>query len=132
MTRSAAQTFRVDVKGAQVREALREQGIRAILLKGRSFARLLYSDGGSRTYEDVDLLVRPNDVATASWVLQKLGFRRFEPDAPAQQTDAALGGTLRAVGALHGTTWIRDSDGAVIDIHDGLPHVHVDRETVWS
>src|SRR4051794_30086422 len=120
----AAHTFRLDVKGAEVRQALRAAGIRTVLLKGRSLARLLYADDGSRTYDDVDLLMEPSAVGAAEGVLRDLGFRLLEDDSPSGQTDPVLGGMLGAVGALHGRTWIRDADEFPVDIHDSLPQVH--------
>ena len=40
----AASSFRLDVKGAEIRQALEAVGVRPILIKGPAFARLLYAD----------------------------------------------------------------------------------------
>ena len=77
---TAASTFRLDVKGVEVRQALHAAGIRTVLLKGPAFARLLYRDSRSRGYSDVDLLVDPAAVQRAEQILAAVEFRRFDPD----------------------------------------------------
>ncbi len=64
----------VDQEAGRTADALRAQEVRAILLKGASFARWLYDDGGARPYNDVDLLVAPDQLETAGRVLGGLGY----------------------------------------------------------
>lgn len=94
----------VDQAAGQAIVALRDHGVRAILLKGASFARWLYDDGGARPYNDVDLLVAPDHEAAAGEVLAGLGYAlRCAGSAPGEQAD-------------HATNW--DRPGApTIDLH---------------
>jgi hypothetical protein len=69
------------VKGAEVRSAFNDAGVRSVLLKGPAFARLLYPNARSRDYTDVDLLVDPARLETAEEVLRRLGFERFDPES---------------------------------------------------
>ena len=57
---AAANALLLDLAAARASAALRDAGIRAILLKGPVIARWLYDDGSERNYGDVDLLVAPH------------------------------------------------------------------------
>jgi hypothetical protein len=132
VARTSASTFRLDVKGAEIRQAFGAAGIRTILLKGRAFALLLYPDPGSRAYSDVDLLVDPAAMQRAEQILGAYGFRRFDPEAPVRQTDAAVGRAVGVQGASHSAAWLRDQDNFIIDLHDSLPQVGVPEGVVWE
>ena len=97
----------VDQAAGQVIEALRRREVRPILLKGASFARWLYEDGGARPYSDVDLLVAPGQLATAGEVLAGLGYVLRCPDAAQQEQ------------ADHATNWDRPGSPA-IDLHNTM------------
>jgi hypothetical protein len=129
---TTASAFRLDVKGADIRQALRAAGVRTVLLKGAAFARLLYPDPGLRGYTDVDLLVDPDVVGRAERVLADRGFRRFDEEAPVRQTDPAVGEAVGAQGASHSVAWARDRDSFVVDLHDSLPQVGVPEDVVWQ
>ncbi len=126
---AAARTFRLDVKGAEVRAALTGAGVRAVLIKGPALARLLH---GSRDYMDVDLLVDPVALPRAEEALAELGFRRFEREAAVRSTDPAVGRAIGGQGALHATVWLREQDGFLIDLHDSLPQCGADASVVWQ
>ncbi|HYF47687.1 MAG TPA: nucleotidyltransferase family protein, partial [Acidimicrobiales bacterium] len=103
-----AHKLRVDLWTAEVVGALRERGVRAVLLKGPALAGWLYADDPSaRAYADVDLLVGPGDRQAAEDVLGGLGFR--EPSA-------RLGREWK----FHADLWRRDRDGALVDLHRTL------------
>ena len=65
---------------ALVREALHaldRAGLAAIVLKGWALIPIIYGgDHGQRSYEDIDLLVRPEDAVRAGEVLGALGYCR--------------------------------------------------------
>lgn len=128
---TAAGTFRLDVKGAEIRQALHAAGIRTVLLKGPAFARLLYRDSRSRGYSDVDLLVDPAAVQRAEQILAAVEFRRFDPESAVRQTDAVVGRAVGAHGASHATAWLRERDNFVVDLHDSLPQCGVPASIVW-
>jgi hypothetical protein len=127
----AASSFRLDVKGAEVRAAFAATGVTSILLKGRAFTHLLYAGPGERPYGDVDLLVSPGQISTARQTLTDLGFRNYHGEFPSAQTGPALGRAMDAAGDVHAELWVRDRDRFQIDLHDSLPQVGADPATVW-
>jgi hypothetical protein len=129
---TAASTFRLDVKGGEVRAALAASGVRAVLIKGPALARLLYGSSRSRAYMDVDLLVDPSALARAEGVLARLGFRRYEREAAVRSTDPSLGVAVGGQGSSHATAWLRDQDGVFIDLHDSLPQCGASPNVVWK
>jgi Uncharacterised nucleotidyltransferase len=128
---TAASTFRLDIKGAEIRQAFGAAGIRTILLKGPALARLLYPDSRSRGYSDVDLLVDPAAVQPAEQILAAAEFRRLDPESAVRQTDAVVGRAVGAHGASHATAWLRERDNFVVDLHDSLPQCGVPASIVW-
>lgn len=123
----AAHTFRLDIKGAEVRSALRDVGVATVLLKGRAFAHLLYRATDPRDYSDVDLLVRHEDEARAQQVLAALGFSPDYGSAPIELPKRSLG-----EGSMYGGAWYRERDGVTIDLHHTLPQLVIDPLTVWD
>ena len=118
----AAATLRVNRLAAETVRAFESAGVPSILLKGASFARLLYPDGG-RCYGDVDLLVRAPDVAAATDALRRGGFLPDDEQAPVidRDRDARTFGRRNADG-------LKDS----VDLHWNLHNVRVDPAHTWS
>ena len=117
--RAIAETLAVDAATAEVSSALNARGVRAIVLKGPTFARWLYSSG-ERSYSDTDLIVPPRDFDRAERELARLGFRRWAPsDDPLDRPS-------------HAHTWIRHADERVVDLHRTLIGIGADRERLWS
>lgn len=112
-------SLHVDAVVGQVVLALREQGVRALLLKGASVVRWLHDDGGVRPYRDVDLLVAPTSLARAGDVLRRLGYApRFSDDAP-------------GVDSGHAHEW--DQAGwPTVDLHYTLEGVRVSPARCWA
>lgn len=114
----AGQVLRVDGVTAEVAGLFEAAGIRTILLKGPTFRRWLYPDGG-RSYTDSDLLVAPEDLEAARAVLAGAGFslaqkqRAFKDPQP-------------------GYAWSRDSDGAQVDLHESIHGVGVAPRRFWE
>jgi hypothetical protein len=113
----------VDWYTGQVVAALRRNGVDAIVLKGPAISRWLYSDApGERGYIDADVLVAERDLSAAAAVLSELGFRHEDRR-----------GMERI--ALWATSWSRDADGAVVDLHrtlHGCEHSRVDPWPILS
>jgi hypothetical protein len=61
--------------------ALRKEGIEALPLKGAALAPLYYPDPLTRPLGDLDILVRPEDVARGTQVLESLGYRFYSRSA---------------------------------------------------
>jgi hypothetical protein len=129
---AAAQNFRLDLKGAEVRRALAEAGVRTVLLKGAAFSQLLYSSPGQRAYSDIDLLLDERQLDTAHVILAGMDFARFDEDSPAAQTDPSVGDAIGVLGAVHGGAWLRARDGVVVDLHTTLPQVPAEPSRVWA
>jgi hypothetical protein len=85
-----------------------------ILLKGHTTAEWLYSHQ-ARAYTDADLLVSPARVMEAAGVLERLGF------APVPWHVSE-----------HAHPWIRESDGATVDLHVTIWGPSRDPEWVWN
>lgn len=70
----AARTLVIDAMAVESISALRAEGVRAILLKGATIARWLYSSPELREYADIDLLIAGADFASARRALERLGY----------------------------------------------------------
>lgn len=114
----AGQVLRVDRVTAEVVGLFEDAGIGTVLMKGPSFRRWLYPDGG-RSYTDSDLLVRTADLDRARALLTEAGFR--------------LVGKLRAFrDPQPGYAWSRERDGAQVDLHESIHGVGVPPEAFWD
>ncbi|MEA2418514.1 MAG: hypothetical protein QOE60_720, partial [Thermoleophilaceae bacterium] len=109
----------VDEVAADVCARLRQAGVRAILLKGASFADWLYPDG-TRVYVDVDLLVREDRARAAEALLRELGYSQLwaPEDMPADLPIASH--------------WRRSEGGPPVDLHWALPEARADAAVQWD
>jgi hypothetical protein len=112
--RTAALVLHVDSVTAEVFTAMREAGIRPLLLKGPSIAVWLYENGAARPYIDSDLLVAPGSYREAGSVLRRLGFR---PRAYSLHRDSQA--------------WQRRRDASYVDLHRSLINVLASRDVAW-
>lgn len=114
----AGQVLRVDRVTAEVVGLFEAAGIRTVLMKGPTFRRWLYPDGG-RSYTDSDLLVEQRNLDAARSILTDAGFR--------------LAGKERAFkDPQPGYGWIRESDGAQVDLHESVGGVCADPQALWD
>ncbi|MBI2865666.1 MAG: nucleotidyltransferase family protein [Chloroflexi bacterium] len=60
---------------------LEAQGIPAVPFKGPALASLLYGDPALRQYDDLDILLRREDLPTAESLLASLGYQPQEPSS---------------------------------------------------
>jgi hypothetical protein len=109
----------VDRMTAQVVEALRQAGVRSILLKGPAISRWLFDDDEVRPYCDCDLLVDPRRWSTAETVLARCGFRPGPREA------------VQADWPVHAAVWIGPG-GGMVDLHHTLSAAGAAREAVWA
>ena len=66
----------------EILAAFRQAGIETVLLKGAVLAPLIYPDPFQRPLADLDLLIRPKDVATSREImLNQLGYRYYSRSA---------------------------------------------------
>jgi Uncharacterised nucleotidyltransferase len=115
--RNTALALAVDAVTAEVVTALRDAGIRPLLLKGPSIAGWLYGEGAARPYGDSDLLVSPGSYGPAENALRALGFRPL--------------GYL-SQGHVDSQAWLRRSDNASVDLHRSLVGVCASPDVLWE
>lgn len=64
---------------------LRDKDIETILLKGAALTMTVYRDLGLRPMQDIDLLIRRDELARATATLCDLGYQRYRPLGPPAQ-----------------------------------------------
>jgi hypothetical protein len=111
----------VDAVTAEAVEALRKVDVETILLRGPAIARWLYDDETSRSYVDSDLLVPHHELAQAERTLAARGF-----------VDLTVEGVLAGDRPTHARVWLRESDGAAVDLHYTVLGVGVPPDAVWT
>ena len=75
----AAQELMLCHHGEGIVQALRAAGVDAMIIKGPVFARRLYHRDISRTFTDIDILIRVGDRDAASRIMRERGFTQHEP-----------------------------------------------------
>ena len=95
-------------------------GVHAIMLKGPSIARWLYTDGTERPYNDCDLLVAPVEFDAAGQALRSLGY---EPLLDRWGLPAWWYG--------HAVPWTHPGGGVGVDLHRTLIGVGIDPAAAW-
>ncbi len=116
---AAASNLRIDAATGEVLQAFHAAGVRGVLLKGPALAAW-YADEPTRSYLDCDLWVGPADLEIAEEVLTRLGFGLLVDERG-----------LPAWWQEHASSWSRDVDGVVVDLHRRLQGLGVDDQTAW-
>jgi Uncharacterised nucleotidyltransferase len=109
----------IDTATAQAVTALREAGVRSILLKGASFDAWLYDRHEPRLYGDIDLLVPGGAMEPAARVIERLGYQQRSEREPA--------GIIE-----HATVWVRASDHMYLDLHHTLGGASPNEVDPWE
>jgi hypothetical protein len=117
-------TRRLDAATAEIFRAFSASRIDALLLKGPALAALLYRRGEVRGYSDIDLLVAPQDLASARASLGELGYAK-----------AGAPGIVDVAGVAHAESWV--AAGSVetyrlIDLHLWLAGSRVPASAAWD
>lgn len=108
-----------DAVTAEVVSAMHAQGLRPLLIKGPTVTKWLYESRIDRPYGDTDLLAAPSEIRAVERILRLLGFR----EGPSSAFSAPLS---------PGREWIRDRDGAIVDVHQTIYGASVAGATVWE
>jgi Uncharacterised nucleotidyltransferase len=117
--RAAVLGLAIDRATAEAVVALRDAGIRAILLKGPSFDAWLYDRDEPRKYVDIDLLVAGADEQRAERVLEALGYRQRAGREPETVVE-------------HAKVWVRSRDAMNVDLHRTLIGVNPKGIDPWE
>jgi hypothetical protein len=112
----------------QVLFALREASVDVMLLKGAALISRYYHDPGIRPMSDLDIMVRPHDLNTASEILMRLGW------APRINRNLNRVGSERLV---HAIDFVRSRNGRVIELDVHWTPLHRAKwvgveETFWQ
>ncbi|MGO9751519.1 MAG: nucleotidyltransferase family protein [Solirubrobacteraceae bacterium] len=112
---SRLQAFRrlaLDSVLADIARLLQPRGVRPLLIKGPAFARWLYDDPRERFYNDIDLLLGPNEFEAAQRGLAELRFTprprnrlRANEHPDGYHEEWIRPGTLPIAVELHHTLW---------------------------
>lgn len=94
---------------------MRRDGVAVIVLKGAFLAEAVYGDIALRPMSDIDLLVRPEDLARAETSLLSVGYARFRPWG--RRRDFTLRGRRGAFVEIHRNV-ARSSAPFRIDLND--------------
>jgi hypothetical protein len=73
--RGAVHCFRIERQLQEILEAFRVQGMRILILRGPGLAWSVYPNPALRPFDDLDLLVLPEQMIQARAVLEKLGYK---------------------------------------------------------
>ncbi len=120
-----ARSLLADVTTCEVTLAFRQANIRSILLKGPAIAVWLYEHVSLRPYVDSDILVAAEDIEKAEEVLARLLFMQEPISARTRFDDVAHGLPW------HAHSWVRQRDGAGVDLHRTLIGAAADPDEVW-
>ncbi|MBA3327562.1 MAG: nucleotidyltransferase family protein, partial [Solirubrobacterales bacterium] len=115
---------KLDATAAEVFTAFAAAGVDALLLKGPALALALYTEGETRAYADIDVLVAPGDLRRARAALAEAGYVDVSDKL----------GIDDVAGVVHDETWVGpDPDGhQMVDLHRRLPGAEAPAERVWA
>jgi putative nucleotidyltransferase-like protein len=117
---AAANNIRVDAATAEVLQSFDASGIGSVVLKGPALSPW-YAGDLTRAYLDCDLWVRPRDLGGAELELTRLGFVRLVD-----------GRGLPDWWQEHASTWWREADGVIVDLHRNLQGLGVGPQRAWE
>jgi len=99
--------------------ALRERGLRGIVLKGPALRRWLYGDTSERMSLDIDLLVSWDDLEAVEGVLDATGWRYLGIDAVGEDRP-------------HCRVWERPDNGLILELHRTLAGIGAPPAKSWA
>ena len=114
----------LDLAAGRVFEVFSREGVDGLLMKGGALAQLLYDVPGQRRYNDLDLLVAPDDLPGARAALVQLGYKNA----------SALVAVDDIGGVIHGETWLAAGERypIAVDLHWRLAGADADPQRVWE
>ena len=115
----------LDTEAVAALTGLGSAGVEAVLLKGPALERRLYSEGETRGYSDIDLLVPHRDLAVARDALSALGYVEAEK----------VLGIDDVAGVQHSEIWARAGEARaplLIDLHWRLDRCEAPDDLIWD
>ncbi len=84
------QNLALAAEGVRLQRLFAEADLPVVFIKGVSLAMLAYGNLGLRESKDIDLLVPLKSAAAASALVERAGYRRFDPSAAISDTQLRL------------------------------------------
>jgi hypothetical protein len=110
VVRSLARSVILVQRLGEVLHELESQNIASLVLKGPVFAEILYQSPALRPFEDLDLLIRPEDMKRAADILKKNDFREITSERERRFLKSGFHRKFRT------------SQGVVVELHWELLH----------
>ncbi len=85
------QTLRLSGDLLRILKHFESRQISVLPYKGPVLGNLAYGDAAARQYSDLDLLVRPHDVARAELALNEVGYKKNHHGSPSKSADLKSG-----------------------------------------
>jgi hypothetical protein len=108
-----------DAATGEIVDALRNAGVRSLVLKGRSFRSWLYDGDAQRVSKDIDLIVRWADIPIVDEVMSSLPYRY-------------LGADTLGRGRAYCHVWQGAQNGLFVEVHRTLAGVGVPSDEAWT
>jgi hypothetical protein len=108
--RSLARSVILIQRLQEILEELESQHIAALVLKGPVLAEILYSSPALRPFEDLDLLIKPEDMGRAVGILKKIDFHEIFSERERQFLESGFHRKFRTL------------QGVVVELHWELLH----------
>ncbi|HEY5021236.1 MAG TPA: nucleotidyltransferase family protein, partial [Gemmatimonadaceae bacterium] len=118
---SAVRSLRLSAQLVSVLRAFESEGIEAMPFKGPSLALLVYGNLSLRQFDDLDILVRRNDIERARRALSGIGFAPVLAYSDDQRASIQLSG--------HHEQLVDASSGTTVELHWLLNHRAQSRES---
>jgi Uncharacterised nucleotidyltransferase len=76
---TVGESLSMAAEASRLQRLFEDAGIFVIFLKGSALAKLAYGNLGLRVAKDIDLLVSPEALPSAKALIERTGYRRFDP-----------------------------------------------------
>jgi hypothetical protein len=124
------QNLALAAEGVRLQRLFAEANVLVVFIKGAPLAMLAYGNLGLRQSKDLDLLVPAESVPAATALVERAGYRRFDPPAGISNAQLRLLVPMRRdFGYLH------EESQVAVELHwrlFGNPHFMVEKSVIAS